>query len=205
MHASDWAIVLATLGGPVLAVQAQKWVESFREYRNRKLWVFSTLMTTRGSRLHPDHVRALNTIEMVFYGREVFGFRWQKESERAVVNAWYDYLDDLGVDVAQVDNARRTNLFIALLFTMATDVGLKFDRMQIGKSAYLPTAHGEAELEGLALRKRALELLNGNAALKMEVASFPVDPKALASQVELQQKLSAALDDGSLKVEIRPK
>jgi hypothetical protein len=200
MVSSDWAIVLATLAGPVLAVQAQKWVEGVREYRNRKLWVFSTLMATRAARLSLDHVRALNMIEMAFYGRRVFGVRHQKKSEREVVDAWYDYLDDLGVDPNQIDITRRTNLFIGLLFKMAADVGLRFDRMQITKSVYMPVAHGEAEMQEQELRRRALDVFSGTSPLKMEVTSFPVDPNALAAQIELQQKMSGALEDGALKI-----
>jgi hypothetical protein len=67
MTTSDWAIVSATLLGPILAVQAQKWLERWRDYRNRKMWVFQTLMATRAARLEAEHVRALNMIDLVFY------------------------------------------------------------------------------------------------------------------------------------------
>ncbi|MGZ7172458.1 DUF6680 family protein [Burkholderia gladioli] len=63
----------ATLLGPVLAVQAQKWVERAREATNRKQSVFTTLMATRQSRVSIDHVRALNSIDLAFYGRRVLG------------------------------------------------------------------------------------------------------------------------------------
>jgi len=37
LRLSDWVIAGCTLLGPVLAVQAQKWVEGFREKKARRL------------------------------------------------------------------------------------------------------------------------------------------------------------------------
>lgn len=37
---SDILTIIALLVGPVLAVQAQKWVERVREAKNRREWVF---------------------------------------------------------------------------------------------------------------------------------------------------------------------
>jgi len=42
----------------VLAVQAQKWVEGFREKKARRLTIFRTLMATRAMVLNPNHVEA---------------------------------------------------------------------------------------------------------------------------------------------------
>ena len=143
-------------------------------------------------------------IEMAFYGRHIFGISRQKKSERAVVDAWYRYLDNLGLEAAQVNWETRNNLFIDLIATMAVDVGLRFDRNQITKSVYSPIAHGEAEKDEITLRKQLIAVMNGDAALKMAVTSFPVDTNALAAQIELQQKMAAALGDGALKVEMKP-
>ena len=93
--ASDWAIVTATLLGPILAVQAQKTIERWRDIRRQKLWVFSTLMSTRAARLVPDHIRALNMIDLVFYGTRRFGMDRRSNSEQAVLNKWKEYLDEL--------------------------------------------------------------------------------------------------------------
>ena len=66
MKFSEVLTILAVILGPILAVQAQKAIERWRERRNRKLWVFKTLMATRGSRLSPNHVQALNMIDLEF-------------------------------------------------------------------------------------------------------------------------------------------
>jgi hypothetical protein len=75
------AIVFATLLGPVLAVQAQKWIERARERKQRKIGIFRTLMATRAAFLSPAHVEALNAVPIEFYGN------------RKIVNSWKEYLD----------------------------------------------------------------------------------------------------------------
>ena len=52
---TDIAIVFATLFGPILAVQAQKWLERNREIKQRRAWIFRTLMATRATTLSPVH------------------------------------------------------------------------------------------------------------------------------------------------------
>ena len=68
MALSDWLTIIAILLAPVFAVQVQKWVEHLRERRGKKLGVFQALMATRGARLSPEHVRALNMIDLEFSG-----------------------------------------------------------------------------------------------------------------------------------------
>src|SRR5258708_33709175 len=54
--AIEWWIVLATLGGPVLAVQTQKFIERASENRRQKLAIFATLMANRATRLNDDYI-----------------------------------------------------------------------------------------------------------------------------------------------------
>jgi hypothetical protein len=44
---SDWLLIAATVTGPVLAVQAQKWVERATERRRQKRLIFATLMNVK--------------------------------------------------------------------------------------------------------------------------------------------------------------
>jgi len=95
MTISDWFIVLAVLLAPLLAVQVQKWIEKFRERHQRKLYVFTTLMATRATRLSPEHVQALNMIDLAFYGRKILNQRYQTKAEQSITEAWKKYLDQL--------------------------------------------------------------------------------------------------------------
>ena len=76
--------------------------------------------------------------------------------------------------------------------------------MQLKKGVYSPQAHGELEREQIAARKLALEVLGGQRAIKMDVASFPADEEALKAQTELNKALAQALaGKGALTVTIK--
>jgi len=66
MNCSDWAIICATLLAPVLAVQAQKWVERATESRRRRQWIFTTIMANRATRLADENIKALNAIDFEY-------------------------------------------------------------------------------------------------------------------------------------------
>jgi hypothetical protein len=208
LDTSDWLIVAATIAGPILAVQAQKWVERLREGRSRKLRLFEQLMATRAARLSADHVQALNMIDLVFYGSHFFGIHRRSKSEQAVIDAWREYLDQLGTranDAAEqvVWGAQRDELFTNLLFAIAKDVRYQFDRVQLKKGAYSPQAHGDLELEQNMVRKLVLKVLSGEKALKMDVASFPADEEAMKVQSAASKALSEALSKGTLSVTVK--
>ncbi len=204
MDLKNWLIIAATILGPILAVQAQKAVEAIRERRGRKTWVFSQLMATRAARVSPDHVCALNMIDLVFYGHRILGVLRRSKREQAVLDAWNEYLDHLSTKAGEGElslwTARGDELFTNLLFSIAQDVGFVFDRVQLKKGAYSPVAHGDIESEQMLLRRAAIHALAGETALKMNVVGFPVDPEVVKAQTESAQRLSAALEDGTLKV-----
>ena len=209
LTAREWVMVAATIAGPIFAVQAQKWIERFRERRHRKQTLFQQLMATRAARLSAEHVQALNMIDLVFYGSHVFGIHRRSKTERIVNEAWREYHDHLGTqyaaDAGAVWNTRLDELFTNLLFAIATDVRFKFDRVQLKKGVYSPQAHGDLEREQIVARKLALEVLAGTRAIKMDVASFPADEAALKAQTDLSKALTEALaGKGALTVSIKP-
>jgi len=177
----DWIVVLATIAGPILAVQAQKAVERFRERRDRKSAVFAQLMASRAARVSAEHVQGLNLIDIVFYGSSTLGFRRRSRQEQAVLDAWKEYHDHLNVGLgAEGEGLRhwdikREELFVNLLHVMSQDVGYTFDRVQLKRGAYSPVAHGELEHEQRAMRKAVISGLSGESPLKMQVVQMPVD------------------------------
>lgn len=205
----DWLVIGATIAGPILAVQAQKWVELLREHRGRKLWVFQQLMATRAARVSADHVKALNMIDLVFYGSHFFGIHRRSKAERLVIDAWREYLDHLGTKADDeaalaVWSAQSEELLTNLLFAIAKDVRYKFDRVQLKKGVYSPRAHGDLEVEQNLIRRLLLKLLSGENALKMDVTHFPIHEEALKTQLGLQSALSDALTGkGALNVTVK--
>lgn len=206
LELKDWAVIGATLLGPILAVQAQKAVEAFREQRNRKTKLFEQLMATRAARLSPEHVRVLNMIDLVFYGDRSFGYSHRSAKEQRVLDAWKEYLDHLSNKASEEQLAlwiaHGDELFTNLLFAISQDLRYKFDRVQLKRGAYSPMAHGEIEEEQTELRKAALSLVTGKHALKMNVVGFPVDQGALQANKTAIQNLGKALESGALQVEV---
>jgi hypothetical protein len=198
MDPGAWWIVAATVAGPILAVQAQKAVEGIRERRTRKAWVFQTLMATRADRVSADHVQALNMIDLVFYGKRVLGIQRRTKAEQSVIDTWKEYLDHLNT---KADDkalplwiARGDELFVNVLYAIAKDVGLKFDRVQLKKGAYSPVAHDQLQLEHGLIRKLMVRALAGEQPLKMHVTSLPFDEAAAKAQLQNQERLAAALE-----------
>jgi uncharacterized protein DUF6680 len=175
----ETAIVFATLLGPVLAVQAQKWIERVREKKQRQIGIFGTLMATRAAFLSPAHVEALNAVPIEFYGN------------KKIVNSWKEYLDNLskqGVP-AEVWAQRRVDLFVDLLVEMAAFVGYNFTRVEISREVYWPTAHARIEADQQIIREGLAKLFRGEAAIPMAVKSFPVEALALEEQQDLRRLL----------------
>lgn len=181
--AIDWAVVVATFAGPIVAVQAQKYLERRREQHQRRVVVFQTLMRTRSALLSPDHVNALNAIPLEFYGK----------SKRlgAIVGAWRTYLDHLGERGLSQDvwASRRVDLLVDLLEKMGRFLNYEFDSVYIRKGFYAPEGHARLENEQELARRLILELLAGDRALTMDIRKWPVDPAA----ADLQRQMQAAM------------
>ncbi|SHJ73771.1 DUF6680 family protein [Propionispora hippei] len=79
--------IIAMFLPPLVALQVSRMLQESKEKRQRKIEVFRTLMKTRASTLSPEHVEALNMIDVEFYGNE--------KRNRAVVEAWKSSLDRL--------------------------------------------------------------------------------------------------------------
>lgn len=207
LRVSEWLIILATIAGPILAVQAQKMIERVREKRQRRLHLFYTLMATRAARVSADHVQALNRIDLEFYGRLTFGFKFQFAKEKGVVEAWRTYQDHLNQQFNK-ENAtawitRGDDLFTELLYKIANALGFDFDRVQLKRGIYYPRAHDENEIAQLAIRDSLVKILTGTESLRMAVTSLPLSEDAVQRQEKLQEAMLKQLSGGNpIKVEI---
>jgi hypothetical protein len=190
MKLAEVLTIIAVLLAPVVAVQVQKWLELFREDRARKLWIFKTLMATRAATVSPEHVQALNMIDLEFRGTRY----------RPVTAAWKTYLDHLGSYPKDdekrqaVWGERRVDLLTTLLLAMGHALGYEFDDVHVKKGIYAPEAHGQIENENILIRRGLLRLLYGDAEIKMKVTSFPVSNEALAEQKALRDAIQQLLD-----------
>ncbi len=208
MEFKDWAIIFATMVGPILAVQAQKSVEALRERRNRKNWVFTTLMGTRQARTSPDHVRALNMIDLGFDGHRILGvYRSRTKSEQNVLDKWHEYLNHLTTkydqDQVVLWGVRGDDLFTDLLGCMARDLRFRFDKVQLKTGSYWPRAHADIDSDQEVIRKQLVKLLSGDGAVKIDVARLPSTEAATqAMQTLIKELTAAASGERTVRVEV---
>lgn len=177
--------VAAVLLSPLMALQVSQILERVRERRQRQLYVFRTLMATRASGLAPEHVQALNMIDIEFHGSD--------GKSKAVLNAWKAYLDHLGVPQTDsaVWGAKREDLFVDLLYEMSQYLEYDFDKTHIRRTSYFPKGFGELELDQYELRKGVLALVRGERSLPMFITGMN-QPELEAGTDAPQIPLSAA-------------
>ena len=165
MDSKHWIMTAAIIMGPILAVQAQKIVEIFKEKRDRRMNIFKTLMSTRAERLHRDHIQSLNMIDIAFYGKNIFCQRIKSKKEKAVTDAWKSYKTHLGekenYDTLDLWLKRGDELFTKLLFEMSKALGYDFDEVQLRRDCYRPEAHGIIENTYLEIISCAEKILKG--------------------------------------------
>lgn len=195
LRLSDIAIVVATLLGPILAVQAQKWLERKRELRDRRLEIFRNLMATRAAFLSDRHVESLNAISIEFY------------RETDVIDAWKSYLDHLSQDIVDENlwGQRRVDLFTELLWRLAKSLGYHYSKVEIQREVYSPRAHDALQQEQSVIRNGLYRLFKGETALPLDIKSVPMDPNIVANQKAIQSELLNWLNGNrSVKVEMKP-
>lgn len=149
--------IVAIVAGPIAALWIQRKLDEGREERNRKLWIFKTLMSYRATALSPHFVQALNLIDVEFTGNT--------KDDKDVRKAWkvlLDHFGDLAGPTVPPNSAEKTAALTAsLLLAMGKCLGYDFDEVEIKKGAYYPMGLGNVEQEQHALRRGLLELLAG--------------------------------------------
>lgn len=168
---TDVAIVFATLVGPILAVWASEWRQHRKAEADRREWVFRSLMTTRGAKLSPEHVGAINNIEFAFPKRKFA----QIEDARALYRKHLRSSDSVSPEpaVRQAWFNRCNELFAEMLHCMAQALGLPFLKAEITEESYHPDAFALRENELNEIRSLSLRVLKNGWPLNMRVVNDP--------------------------------
>jgi hypothetical protein len=149
----DWITVAAIVLGPILALFAQRLLDWMRERKERRVNLYQTVMSLRGTWLHPDSIRALNSIDTIFDKRGDKSVRdaWERVIRHACTpmpdvrmnpdenKAWNDRLLDLRVDLYQL---------------LGAAVGYDHTIDYIKNQLYVPQYHIDVELEQMQIRKQ---------------------------------------------------
>ena len=193
---TDWWTIVAIISGPILAVQAQKWIERIREDKQRKINIFKTLMLTRDplSRGSVEHVQALNQIDIKYYGRNFFICNHRTKSEKEVISAWKKYLDHLntmaqsrGADgkIPQAVLSKSEDFLMALLDKMAQSLGYDFDEVDLRRGIYKPELFFKNAIFTQSIQQSLSDVLEGKKAISV-ITSVPGDTR-IKSNVDKQE------------------
>jgi hypothetical protein len=157
IRATDLAIFLATIAGPILAVWAAEWRQESKSKADRKEWVFRTLMSTRGAKLKPEHVAAINHIEFAFPKKSCPAI----EDARALYRKQLRSADSISEieAIRQAWSNRANELFAELLYLMALELKIPFTKSDITEESYHPDAHLYSEIDLREIRTLVLDVL----------------------------------------------
>ena len=162
-------------------------------------------MATRGLKFaSADHVKALNSIDIVFSRRD--------PKEKTIIDAWQEYLDHLN-NYPKDDNdkaaqgawnSRAENLLAVLLKSIGDRLGFEFTIVQLKRGVYYPRGHHEEILAGIALRNLVTKLSDGTWNLPLDIKSLPINQDILKLQVDVQKATLAALSgEGAMTVDVK--
>jgi hypothetical protein len=159
-----WLTILAIILGPLLAFEVQRRRDNRRERRERKLTIFRKLMMTLKAPLVPNHVDAINSIQVEFHGKS--------GADKKVLDAWRLYISHLNLPSNQENNARwlekKFDLLIELVYEIGQSLGYKnIDKAAIRDNTYLPQGYVDVESENHRVRKEMLEVLDGLRAISV--------------------------------------
>lgn len=146
----EWLTVVAIILGPVLALFAQRALDSIREEKRRRANVYLTLMATRATPVAPEHLRSLNSIDIVFNGRR----------DQSVRDAWHKLLEHVATDTSRPGwNEKYGDLKADLLREVGLKVGYTFTTDELKRQIYHPSYYGDLESDQLLIRKALAKAL----------------------------------------------
>lgn len=173
----DFITTIALIIGPIIAVQTQKYLEKLQDKKERRLNIFKTLMSTRATPLSQEHIKALNMIDIEFYGCTSFILkeRHQNKLEKSVTIAWdtyNQYLNSSNSDNEQWE-IKRVKLFTELLYAISKTLNYDFDKLQLQPQyCYRPLAHGEIEKRQINTLISIEEILSGNGSIPIRITNI---------------------------------
>lgn len=157
----DWIMLLAIVIGPILAVFVTRLIDWLRDKKQRRLDLFKVMMRTRRTRLSPDHIGALNLVEIEFYKDDkvlnALKLYFQHLSARNLRNG------DAGIWLQEGDH-----LFTKLLSSMARALGYEIEQLEILTGGYAPQAWENDEKSLRDMRQKMIELLDGKRAIPIK-------------------------------------
>jgi len=159
------AVVIATFAGPIAAVFITRKIDRHRAQLERRMEVFRSLMGSRRTPLSMERVKALNMVEIEFYGIKSVAEAYQEtmkhiNAPQPLPNGWHD---------------QHQKHFTRLLTEIAKVLGYKLQQLDVLEGGYYPQGFVDIEMEQQAIRRAAIEILSGKRPLLVSPAA-PAPP-----------------------------
>ena len=140
----------AIIVGPMLALLVSRYLDDRRDKNARRMDIFRTLMRTRRTPIYPEHVGALNLVEIEFSNNAEVGSAW-----KALFEHFGDQHARSGGEVISPDmppeeamrrnqafdkrlSDERQRLLAKLMHAVAKDLGFKVEQLEIFEGGYTP-------------------------------------------------------------------
>lgn len=169
--------LIAIFAGPISAVLVTRFLDARNASQQRKYKLFRDLMQTRGIRLDPVHVAALNVVDLEFYNHQ---------NVRTAFKSYIEHLSSPAPTGTDEDQERyfdqRADLFMDLIHEIGEVVGYRFDKRELERRSYVPQGWGDDQI---MQRKNAAmlgQLLEGQRPLPVtnflaQHTNFPPPPE----------------------------
>lgn len=175
----DWAVVAATLIGPIVAVLITLWHQERSMKRRSRQELFVAMMKTRRHPTNAEFVGALNLLPVHFFADKAVMERYVQLIAVFDDPAWFM------PDAAQRLNEQASLKVAYLLSEMSRAVGRPVEQLQILRGAYAPQGWQDEEQAQKAVRTALTQILMGHRSLPIWVAQLqqPNTPAPLSPPV----------------------
>lgn len=175
----DWAVVIATFVGPIVAVGITLWHQDRDRAYQRRLAVFTTMMRLRRHQMAGEYVGALNLVPVEFH------------RVPAVVQRYKDLMNTLSdpgwqgaPEAIRRLNEQTETRSTELMAAMATSLSIRLEQMDILRGAYAPQGWLDDEALGQATRRKVLDVLSGQQPLTVQLQPTPPPPPPYAPEAQ---------------------
>lgn len=171
MTLNDWLTILAIIIAPILALQIQKFIEDIKEIKARKLQIFRTLMATRATPLYPQHVEALNMIDIEFFKNRKITEAWKLLLDH-FANYPKDTKDQNYQAMLNACMEKSNDLLVDLLYEMGQSLNYSFDKVHLKRGAYIPKGYADYVLDQEFIRRSLVGVLLGHVPIPIKVVNM---------------------------------
>jgi hypothetical protein len=191
MDQEFWITIAAIILGPLVAVIITVVRGERRQKYDSRHAVFRSLMKTRRTWANPEHVEALNLVEIEFHGKskvlkaykDLFNFFVQDNAKRS---------DEDDESYLKRKAEHHSDLLSALLLEMSKDLGYRHDQLEILRGGYSPVLHGQIEEDQEKIRKLFAGLYDGSKAIPVALIDVRHPEQLLSQAYETQALLQYA-------------